>query len=53
MINTEVYTYTYKQIFEGISQINYVQLESNSYNALNNNYNVPLLDKYGNPGSYL
>ena len=37
MINTEVYTYTYKQIFEGISQINYVQLESNSYNALNNN----------------
>jgi len=53
MINTEVYTYTYKQIFEGITQINYVQLQSNSYNALNNNYNVPLLDKYGNLGSYL
>ena len=52
MINTEVYTYTYKQIFEGITEIDYIQLQSNSYNALNNNYIVPLLDENGNLGSY-
>ena len=53
MINTEVYTYTSKVLFEGLTQIDYVQLQNNSYNALNINGILPLIDEYGNPGSYL
>lgn len=53
MINTEVYTYTIKVLFEGLTQIDYVQLQNNSYNALNINGILPLIDEYGNPGSYL
>jgi len=49
----EIYTYTYNQIFEVLTEIDFTQLTNKSFNALNNNYNVPLLDSSGNSGSYL
>jgi len=53
MNQNEIYTYTYNQINEGSTEINYIQLKNNNYNTYNQNITLPLLDNRGNPGSYL
>ena len=52
MFDTEVYTYTYNQIFEGITEIDYVQLKDENYHSVNYNQNTPVKDKYGNKSFY-
>jgi len=49
---TEYYYYIYKQVAESIKSINYVQLYDNSFASVNNNYNLPLVDKNGQKNSY-
>jgi len=41
---TEYYYYTYNQIFEGITEIDYIQLKNETYNSVNNNTILPIYD---------
>ena len=50
---TEIYTYTQKQIFEGKTEIDYVQLNNNSYKSICENIIYKLNDNYENNCSYL
>jgi hypothetical protein len=49
---TEIYTYTYKQIFEGLTKINLCQLKENNYDSLIENDIIPLKNNSGINNSY-
>ena len=49
---TEIYTYTYNEVFQGITHLDLTQLSDNNFNSLSNNYIEPLKDNLGNKDLY-